>query len=338
MSRKHMTYSGIGGQAVIEGIMMKNADKYSVGVRKPDGKIEVAVNDCINTSKRKGIMSVPFVRGVIAFVDSTVLGIKSLTYSASFFEDEEIDEKPSKFDEFVERKLGEKAEGVLMGLVVAISVVFSIALFMMLPLAIADFLKNHVSAVKKTMVPAIEGIVKILIFLIYLLLISLMKDIRRTFMYHGAEHKCINCLESGNELTVENVRKASRYHKRCGTSFLFFVIFISIVFFIFIRTDNILLRYAIRIALIPVIAGISYECIRFAGVRDNLFVTIISAPGKFIQKITTKEPTDDMIEVGIAAVEAVFNWREYLRGNGIYVPDPIDDKYVLDDEDTEYFE
>ncbi len=336
MSRKHMTYSGIGGQAVIEGIMMKNADKYSVGVRKPDGKIEVAVNDCFNTSKRKGITSLPLIRGVIAFVDSMILGIKSLTYSASFFEDEDYEEQPSKFDEFLEKKFGEKAENFIMGVVVAISVVISVALFMMLPLAIADLLKKHVGGVTETMVPAIEGLAKIFIFLVYLLLISQMKDIKRTFMYHGAEHKCINCLETGNELTVDNVRAASRYHKRCGTSFLFFVIFISIIFFIFIRTDNVAMRYLIRIALIPVIAGISYECIRFAGVRDNIIVTIISAPGKFIQKITTKEPTDDMIEVGIAAVEAVFDWREYLRGNGIYVPEPVNDKYVLDEEDGYY--
>ena len=332
MKKEKMKYSGIGGQAVIEGIMMKSGDKYSVGVRKPDKKIEVSVNSCMNTSGKKGVLSLPIIRGVVSFIDSMVLGIKSLTYSASFFEDDDITEEPGKIDRFLEEKLGEKAESVLMGLVVAISVVISVALFMMLPLAIADLCKKYIPFITEAQVPIVEGLAKILIFIIYLLLISNMKDIKRTFMYHGAEHKCINCIETGHELNVENVRKASRYHKRCGTSFMFFVIFISIVFFIFVRSDNMIMRYLIRIALVPVIAGISYECIRWAGKSDNLLVSIISAPGKFIQKITTKEPTDDMIEVAIAAVEAVFNWREYLRENGIFVADPIDDKYVIDDE------
>ena len=200
-----------------------------------------------------------------------------------------------------------------------LSIVIAVALFMIFPLFIADVIEKYVPGVTQSHVPVIEGIVKIIIFIGYLLLISLMKDIQRTFMYHGAEHKCINCIETGKVLTVENVASSSRFHKRCGTSFLLIVMVISIVFFVLIRTDIVWLRYVIRLLLVPVIAGISYEFIRLAGKSENKFINLLSKPGLWMQKITTKEPTDDMIEVAIKAVEAVFDWKEYLKESGIEV-------------------
>ena len=249
-----------------------------------------------------------------------VIGIKTLTYSASFFEDEdEQEEEPGKFEKWLLNKFGEKAEKVVMGFTVCLSIVIAVALFMILPLFIADVIEKYVPGVTQSHVPVIEGIVKIIIFIGYLLLISLMKDIQRTFMYHGAEHKCINCIETGKVLTVENVASSSRFHKRCGTRFLLIVMVISIIFFVLIRTDIVWLRYVIRLLLVPVIAGISYEFIRLAGKSENKFINLLSKPGLWMQKITTKEPTDDMIEVAIKAVEAVFDWKEYLKESGIEV-------------------
>ena len=249
-----------------------------------------------------------------------VIGIKTLTYSASFFEDEdEQEEEPGKFEKWLLNKFGEKAEKVVMGFTVCLSIVIAVALFMILPLFIADVIEKYVPGVTQSHVPVIEGIVKIIIFIGYLLLISLMKDIQRTFMYHGAEHKCINCIETGKVLTVENVASSSRFHKRCGTSFLLIVMVISIIFFVLIRTDIVWLRYVIRLLLVPVIAGISYEFIRLAGKSENKFINLLSMPGLWMQKITTKEPTDDMIEVAIKAVEAVFDWKEYLKVSCIEV-------------------
>ena len=249
-----------------------------------------------------------------------VIGIKTLTYSASFFEDEdEQEEEPGKFEKWLLNKFGEKAEKIVMGFTVCLSIVIAVALFMILPLFIADVIEKYVPGVTQSHVPVIEGIVKIIFFIGYLLLISLMKDIQRTFMYHGAEHKCINCIETGKVLTVENVASSSRFHKRCGTSFLLIVMVISIIFFVLIRTDIVWLRYVIRLLLVPVIAGISYEFIRLAGKSENKFINLLSKPGLWMQKITTKEPTDDMIEVAIKAVEAVFDWKEYLKESGIEV-------------------
>ena len=249
-----------------------------------------------------------------------VIGIKTLTYSASFFEDEdEQEEEPGKFEKWLLNKFGEKAEKIVMGFTVCLSIVIAVALFMILPLFIPDVIEKYVPGVTQSHVPVIEGIVKIIIFIGYLLLISLMKDIQRTFMYHGAEHKCINCIETGKVLTVENVASSSRFHKRCGTSFLLIVMVISIIFFVLIRTDIVWLRYVIRLLLVPVIAGISYEFIRLAGKSENKFINLLSKPGLWMQKITTKEPTDDMIEVAIKAVEAVFDWKEYLKESGIEV-------------------
>lgn len=319
-NKERLGSSGIGGQAVIEGIMMRNKDKYAVAVRKPDKSIDVDIQECGRIAKKYKITTLPFIRGIFSFIDSMVIGIKTLTYSASFFEDEdEQEEEPGKFEKWLLNKLGEKAEKVVMGFTVCLSIVIAVALFMILPLFIADVIEKYVPGVTQSHVPVIEGIVKIIIFIGYLLLISLMKDIQRTFMYHGAEHKCINCIETGKVLTVENVASSSRFHKRCGTSFLLIVMVISIIFFVLIRTDIVWLRYVIRLLLVPVIAGISYEFIRLAGKSENKFINLLSKPGLWMQKITTKEPTDDMIEVAIKAVEAVFDWKEYLKESGIEV-------------------
>lgn len=309
--------SGIGGQAVLEGIMMRNKDQYAVAVRKSDKTMEVDVQTYKGITAGKKILNLPFIRGVFNFIDSMILGIKTLTYSAQFFDEEVEEEEPSKFEKWLTDKLGEKLEKVVMGFTVLLSVVMSVALFMLLPLFIADLCERFIPGIGPKQVPVIEGISKMIIFIGYMLLISLMKDIQRTFMYHGAEHKCINCIETGKVLNVENVRSSSRFHKRCGTSFLLIVLVISILIFILVTPKQIWLRYLIRILLIPVIAGISYEFIRLAGRSNNAFINLLSKPGMWMQKITTSEPTDDMIEVAIAAVEAVFDWKQYLKDNGV---------------------
>ena len=298
--------SGIGGQAVLEGIMMKNQDVYSVGVRKPDGEIEVHLSTYEGIGSRK-LKKIPIVRGVVSFVDSLVLGMKCLTFSASFYDEEEA--QPSKADVAVQKLFGERAEKVVMGITVAFSIVMAVAIFMILPYFAAALLRNVI--VSDTVLAVIEGAIRLLLFIGYVLLISLMKDIQRVFQYHGAEHKCINCVENGLELNVENVRKSSKHHKRCGTSFMLIVMVVSIIFFIFIRVDSPILRVVFRVALVPVIAGVSYEFIRLAGNTDNKLVGILSRPGMWLQALTTKEPDDSMIEVAIAAVEAVFDWRAW---------------------------
>ena len=318
MKNNKLCSSGIGGQAVMEGIMMRNKEQYAVAVRQSDGSVVVDTQEYKGITSKCKLFRVPFIRGIFSFIDSLVLGIKTLTFSAKFFDDEaDYSEEPDKLEQWLLNKFGDKAEKVIMGFTVVLSVIIAIGLFMVLPLFIADVMERYVSWVMPEHVPVIEGIVKIVLFIAYLLLISLMKDIKRTFMYHGAEHKCINCIENGHILTVDNVRKSSRYHKRCGTSFLLVVLIISIIIFILIRTDIVWLRYVSRILLVPVIAGISYEFIRKAGSSNNKIINLLSMPGMWMQKITTKEPTDDMIEVAIEAVEAVFDWEQYLEANGI---------------------
>ena len=304
-----MKPSGIGGQAVLEGIMMKNKEKYSVAVRKPDGQIEVRTKVYRSIAGDSKWAKLPMIRGVVNFIDSLVLGMESLSYSASFYDDEE-EQEPGKFEKLLVKLFGEKAEKVVMGCTVAFSVIMAVAIFMVLPYYISGIFRNFI--VSNTLLAVLEGVIRLGLFTLYVVLISCMKDIKRTYMYHGAEHKCINCIERGRELNVKNVRKSSRYHARCGTSFLFIVMVISIVFFIFIRVDSPILRVVFRILLVPVIAGVSYEFIRLAGRTDNPLMKVLSLPGKAMQKLTTREPDDDMIEVAIAAVEAVFDWKAFL--------------------------
>jgi uncharacterized protein YqhQ len=303
-----MKPSGIGGQAVIEGIMMKNKDMYSVAVRKPDGEIEVNLGTYRSIVKSRLFRELPLVRGVVNFVDSLILGMRTLTFSASFYEEEE---EPSKLDVFVDKLFKGNAEKIVTGLTVAFSIVMAVGIFMILPYFLTNFLRDYV--VSNTWLAIIEGVVRVLVFVLYVVLISRMRDIQRVFMYHGAEHKCINCIENGLELNVENVLKSSKHHKRCGTSFLFIVMFVSIIFFIFIRVTSPVLRVVIRLILIPVIAGVSYELIKLAGRSDNWFVKIISFPGMLMQRLTTKEPDAEMVEVAIAAVEAVFDWDTFIH-------------------------
>ena len=304
-----MKSSNIGGQAVLEGIMMKNGKDYAVAVRKPDKEIEVKKDEYRSFIKWEKLTKIPFIRGIFNFIDSMVLGMKTLTYSASFYEEEET----SRVLTEEEAKKQEKKENVLMGITVAVSIVLAMGIFMVLPYFISGLFDKVISS--RFIKSVIEGLIRIAIFIGYILIISRMKDIQRVFMYHGAEHKCINCIEHGLELNVENVRKSSTQHTRCGTSFLIFVLFVSIIVCFFITVESPVLRVVLRIALIPLIAGISYEMIRLAGNSDNLVVELLSKPGLALQNLTTKEPEDDMIEVAIKAVEEVFDWKEYLREN-----------------------
>ena len=301
-----MRYSGIGGQAVMEGVMMKNQDKYAVAVRKPDKEIIVEVSEYPGIIKNKKIRNMPILRGVFSFIESLVLGMKTLTFSASFFEEEE--EKPKTAQG---KKKDQKKEDAMMGGTVAVSVLLAVAIFMVLPYYISLFFQRFTSSY--LLIALLEGILRLVIFIGYVAGISLMPDIKRVYMYHGAEHKCINCIEHGMDLTVENVKKSSKQHKRCGTSFLLIVMIISIFFFMFIHVDSGVARLLLRLVLIPVIAGVSYEFIRLAGRSDNALVNILSKPGLWLQNLTTKEPDEDMIEVGIASVEAVFDWKAYVE-------------------------
>lgn len=305
--KRKARYSGIGGQAVLEGIMMKNRDRYSVAIRTPEGDIDVTVEEYESFAPSKSLTKIPFIRGVFNFIDSLILGIRTLNYSASFYEEETDTHKK---DKVLDRIFKDHTEKILSTVTVIISIAFAIGLFVLLPYYLSQLLSKFI--VSDTALAALEGVLRVLIFVAYIVIISSMKDIRRVFMYHGAEHKCINCIETGHELNVENVRNSSREHKRCGTSFLFFVMFVSVILFIFIRVEEPVARIAIRLLLIPVIASISYEIIRLAGRSNNIIIRILSAPGMWLQKLTTREPDDGMIEVGIAAVEAVFDWKEYI--------------------------
>ena len=300
----------IGGQAVIEGVMMKNMDRYAVSVRKPNGKIETKVEECVSFAEKHPLFQLPVFRGMANFLESMVIGMKTLNYSASFYEDEE-EQTESRTEQLLEKILGEKAEKIIMGIVLVFSLAISIGLFMILPYIASEALGKLIR--NEYVILFMEGIIRIAIFLGYIVLISRMEDIKRVFMYHGAEHKTINCLEAGVPLTPENVDNFSRLHKRCGTSFIFIVMIISMVFFFFIRVDTIWLRIVLRLLFLPLVAGVSYEFIRLAGSSDHPLVQIFSKPGLALQKLTTKEPDHSMSEVAIASVEGVFDWREYLE-------------------------
>ena len=300
----------IGGQAVIEGVMMKNMDRYAVSVRKPNGKIETKVEECVSFAEKHPLFQLPVFRGMANFLESMVIGMKTLNYSASFYEDEE-EQTESRTEQLLEKILGEKAEKIIMGIVLVFSLAISIGLFMILPYIASEALGKLIR--NEYVILFMEGIIRIAIFLGYIVLISRMEDIKRVFMYHGAEHKTINCLEAGVPLTPENVDNFSRLHKRCGTSFIFIVMIISMVFFFFIRVDTIWLRIVFRLLFLPLVAGVSYEFIRLAGSSDHPLVQIFSKPGLALQRLTTKEPDHSMIEVAIASVEGVFDWREYLE-------------------------
>lgn len=325
-----MKYSGIGGQAVMEGIMMRNGNKYAVAVRKPDGEIAVKEETVTAFSDQHSWAKWPIIRGVVNFVDSLVLGMSTLMWSASFEEAEEASKSEKKAgkdndektesENIVNAECGEKEQkdsGALskgeMTMTVILAIALAIGIFMVLPTVLVSLLR-HVTE-SEFLIALAEGVLRLAIFIGYVVAISFMKDIRRVYMYHGSEHKCINCIEHNLPLTVENVMKSSKEHKRCGTSFLLIVMLIAVILFMFIRVDNLLLRILSRILLVPVIAGISYEILRFTGRHDNKFVYLISRPGMWMQGLTTKEPDEEMVEVAIQAVERVFDWRAWQEEN-----------------------
>lgn len=305
--------SNIGGQAVIEGVMMRHNEDVAVAVRRPDGEVEVGKSKYRNLTKTSSFFGWPIVRGVVSFISSLVLGIKTLTYSASFYEDD-IEKENGKLDRTIDSTFKSKGESAVMVFTVVFALIIAIALFIVLPYVASSLILKFTNITSSVLLAVIEGVIKLGIFIGYIALISRMKDIKRTFMYHGAEHKCINCIESGKPLTVKNVMKSSKEHRRCGTSFIFLVLFISIIFFIFIRVDSLWLRLLIRLLLIPVIAGVSFEIIKWTGNSDSKAALILSRPGMWMQALTTREPTPDMVEVGIASVEAVFDWKAYQEG------------------------
>lgn len=328
MARRKSRYSGIGGQAVLEGVMMKNKEKYAVAVRKPDGEIEVEVETYQGLAHGSKFKELPFIRGIFNFLDSLILGTRALNYSASFYEEEEG--KETKFDKAMDKMSGGNGEKLLSGIVTVISIMLAVGIFIVLPYFVSSLFESFIR--NRSLMAIIEGVIRIALFLLYVWGISAMKDIRRLYQYHGAEHKCINCIEKGRPLTVHNVMRSSRLHKRCGTSFIFFVMLVSIVLFFFIQVDNVAEKVILRILLMPVVAGISYEIIRLAGRTDNVFIKILSAPGMWIQRMTTREPDESMAEVAIASVEAVFDWKKYLQDTFGY---EVDEGWMKDDASAE---
>lgn len=300
--KKHMT--SIGGQAVIEGVMMRGPKNSAIAVRLPDGTINIKKDDIKPVVNRSKILRLPIIRGCIAFFDSMVTGVKALMYSAEFFDIEEEEEsEPSKFEQWLDRKFGDKLKTVIIYFSVFISLLFSIGVFMLLPTVLVGFVKDHIGG--QVLPTLLEGVIRIAIFLGYIALVANMKDIKRVFEYHGAEHRTIHCYESGKELTVENAQACSRLHPRCGTNFLLIVMIVSIILFSFISWNNPFTRLFFRLLLLPVVAGISYEIIKLAGRYENVVTKIISFPGMMLQKLTTRPPHDDQVEVAIASLKAV---------------------------------
>lgn len=306
--KKKAYYSGIGGQAVLEGIMMRNKNKYSIVVRKSDGTMETVVKDVTGNPDRV-IKKIPFVRGIFAFAESLKLGTEALEYSAEFYGTDTTE--PTGFDKFLNKLFGKHTDGIISAITMILSLVVCLGFFIVLPFVASMILEKYI--INNSVISIIEGLIRILLFVIYALIMSFVKDTRRTFMYHGAEHKCINCIEHGKKLTLENVRNSSRLHGRCGTNFIFIIAIITIIAFVFFfKIESTPLRLVLRIAVIPVIAGVSYEILWIIGKFNCLFTRILAAPGMALQFITTKEPDDEMIMVAINAVEAVYDWKSFI--------------------------
>ena len=327
MAKKKQCYSGIGGQAVLEGIMMRNGDKSAVAVRKSDGTIAVKTMEYKNVIPKNQFTTLPFIRGVVNFVDSMMLGIKSINFSADITMDE-LDDEPGRFELWIKKHFGDKANDVLLTVTMIIAIIMSVGLFVVLPYGLSALMGVWIH--DKLVLSIAEAVMRFAIFIGYVVLIGQMSDIKRLYMYHGAEHKCIDCIEKGRLLTVSDVRRSNRLHPRCGTSFMLYVMAISCILFFFINVSNPVLRLVLRLLLIPIIAGISYELIRLAGRFDNPITRLLSKPGMALQKLTTKEPTADMIEVAIKAVEAVYDWKAFLKENYGY---DVQDEWL--DEDIE---
>lgn len=312
MSKRKQCYSGIGGQAVLEGIMMRNGDKSAVAVRRTDGTIEVQRINCGKGIPKNGFTTMPFIRGVVNFIDSMTIGIKCLNHSAEMTMDEQ-DEEPSRLELWLKDHFGSKANDIILTITMIGAVFLAIGLFMVLPYALSALMGVWIH--NKMVLSIAEALMRLGIFIGYVVLIGQLEDVKRLYMYHGAEHKCIDCIEKGRILTVNDVMRSSRLHPRCGTSFMLYVMVISCVLFFFISVENAVLRLVLRLLLIPVIAGISYELIRMAGRFNNPVTRLLSKPGMALQKLTTKEPTREMVEVAIAAVEAVYDWKAFLKEN-----------------------
>jgi len=300
----------IGGQAVIEGVMMRNDEKYATAVRTPDQEIVLDKRDYKSLTKRHKVLNLPIVRGGIIFIESMVMGMKILTFSADFFEVEGEEETPSKFDQWLEAKFGEKMNDVVIGIAVVLAMALSIGLFFLLPAFLSQLMGPLFPEGSRWM-NLVDGLIRIVILLIYIVAISRMKDIQRVFEYHGAEHKTINCFESDQELTVENVMNASRFHKRCGTNFIFIVVAVSIVVLTLINVQTLWLRIGVRLLTLPLIAGISFELLKIFGKFDNGFVSVFAAPGMALQRITTSEPDAEQVEVAITSFMAVYKEEEW---------------------------
>ena len=329
MAKKKQCYSGIGGQAVLEGIMMRNGDKSAVAVRKSDGTIDVQSVDYKSAIPKNWFTTFPFIRGVVNFVDSMMMGIKSINFSADITMEEEDDE-PGKFEMWIKKHFGDKANDLLLTVTMIIAIVMSVGLFVVLPYALSALMGIWIH--NKLVLSVSEAAMRFVIFIGYVVLIGQMEDIKRLYMYHGAEHKCIDCIEKGRLLTVSDVMRSNRLHPRCGTSFMLYVMAISCILFFFINVDNPVQRLGLRLLLIPVIAGISYELIRLAGRFDNPLTRLLSMPGMALQRLTTKEPTEDMVEVAIKAVEAVYDWKAFLKENYGY---DVKDEWLKESEDDE---
>ncbi len=299
--------NSIGGQALIEGVMMRGKDKISIAVRKPDGEIDLKV-DPISKKHQMAVFKWPIIRGIVALIASMIIGVKALTYSAEFFVEGDGTEEKGKFETWLYAKLGKKADDVLLGFSLVFAVVFALLLFGALPTALVSFLRGFIE--NSVLLSAIEGVTKIAVFIIYIVSISQMKDIKRVFQYHGAEHKTIHCYESGEEVTVENARKFTTLHPRCGTSFLFFVLIISIMLFTFVSWDNVGIRLVTKLLMFPLVTGLSYEMIRLAGRTNNPIVRALSYPGLMMQKLTTRQPDDRQLEVAIIAFKSVLDEAE----------------------------
>ncbi len=313
--KKPKICSDAGGSALIEGVMMRNKNRMAVSVRKSTGEIYTEVKNTVPWTKKKKVLGFPFIRGAVSMIESMVSGIKVLMDSAELVDFEDENEKESKFELWLQKKLGDNYMSYLLYSSVVIALAFGIGLFMLLPNIIAGFTTDLMRLDTATgpgafLANLVEGLIRIVIFLLYIILVSQNKEIKRVFQYHGAEHKTIHAYENAEELTVENVRKHTTIHPRCGTTFMFLVIMISIVIFAFTGWHNKIMNLVIRLALLPLVSGISYEVLKFAAKTDSKIIRALSIPGLMLQKVTTKEPDDSMIEVAIASLKAVVEEKE----------------------------
>lgn len=310
----------VGGQAVIEGVMMRGCKGIATAVRKSNNEIEVELEESVPLSKKNKLFSFPIIRGFVTLIDSLMVGIKTLNYSASFFTEDEEDEEPSKLDLFVEKIFKDKAEDIIMGISLVISLVFSVLLFFILPTFVASILKKA-SVNNKILLNIFEGVLRVSIFLIYIYAIGKMKDIKRVFEYHGAEHKTIFCYEKEKELIPENAKTQGRLHPRCGTNFLFLVMIVSIILFSLTPWNSIGERILYRIILLPVVSGITYEIIKWMGKSNGNLSKILAYPGLMLQKLTTREPDLNQLEVAIISlkvaegIESVESIKEKVNNN-----------------------